>query len=138
MTALSVTPANVLKGAGAQTFDGTAGATVTAGQAVYQDPEDGNKFKLATSTNATAARCKGIALHGATDEQPLKVIVGGTYAPGATAASGTVYVVGATAGAIAPVADVSTSEYVTVLGVGNADGDIDLNIFASGNITPAA
>ncbi|MEQ9027556.1 MAG: hypothetical protein RLP44_02475 [Aggregatilineales bacterium] len=138
MTALSVTPANVLKGAGAKTFDGTAGTTITAGQAVYKDPEDGYKFKLATSANQTAARAVGIALHAATDEQPLQVLTDGTYAPGATAASGTVYVVGATAGAIAPVADVSNSEYLTILGVGNADGDIDLSIFASGNITPAA
>lgn len=45
MADLTVTASNVVKGADAKTQVGLYGATVTAGQTVYADPGDSNKFK---------------------------------------------------------------------------------------------
>jgi hypothetical protein len=42
-----ITAANVLAGANAKKRTGVAGATITAGQTVYEDSTDSNKFKLA-------------------------------------------------------------------------------------------
>jgi hypothetical protein len=55
MADLTVTAANVVKGADAKTQVGLYGATVTAGQTVYADPADGGKFKPADADADAAA-----------------------------------------------------------------------------------
>ena len=46
MADLTITAANVVPGAGARITNGTAGATVTAGQVVYLDPADNRPMVL--------------------------------------------------------------------------------------------
>ena len=77
-TDLSITAANVAPSSGAQYADGTAGATITAGQAVYLDTS-ANTYKLA-DCDATAATAviAGIALNGASSGQPIKIQTAGT------------------------------------------------------------
>lgn len=135
MADLTITPANVTPGSGAVRASGTAGATIAAGQPVYLDSTDG-KLKLAeadaaSNTQAVAAAV-GIALHGASDGQPLAYQTGGRINIGATVAVGQVYCVSPTAGGIAPVADVLAADYVTILGVGATASAIDLRLFPSG------
>lgn len=130
MADLSVTAANVAKQSGTS-VTGTAGATITAGQVVYLDAADG-KYKLADASAATTDGVVGIALNGGADGQPLTIQTSGIIDPGATATEGVVYCLSATAGGIAPVGDLVTNDYVTVLGVGNAGGNIVLSILASG------
>jgi hypothetical protein len=97
MADLSVTPANVV------TVDGTvrrgvAGGTVTAGQPVRFSS---NELIAATDASAAGAAVAGIALHGASDNQPLAYQTTGTINIGATVAVGKVYVL-STSGAISP------------------------------------
>src|SRR4051812_4215713 len=74
MSALSVTAASVLAGANAKKRSGIAGATITAGQWVYEDSSASNKFKLADADASLAtAGVVGVALHGASDGQPLTI-----------------------------------------------------------------
>ena len=126
MADLSLTSANVLAGANANPQYGTAGATITAGQAVYLNsssqliPADCNS-SLATS------QAVGIALNGASTGQPVRYQTGGTLGLGAGItglAAGHVYVLSASAtlGHIAPVADLVPGNFTTIIGVGGSDG----------------
>lgn len=140
MADLTVTAANVAKVSG-NVRHGTAGATITAGQVVYFDASAGT-WKLAVADGigaATAATAGsgglGIALHGAASGQPLTVQYDGVINPGATVTVGVIYCASpATAGGIAPSADVSSldNDYVTILGVGTTAAQITLGILASG------
>jgi hypothetical protein len=134
MADLVITAANVVKGADAAVVLRTAGAAVSAGQTVYEDPSDGNKFKLCDADAGTAAvrSTKGIALNNAAINQPLVVQTGGRITIGAAVVPGTVYVQSDTPGGIMPAADLEAGDFVTVLGVGVSATDIDLNIHSSG------
>jgi len=117
MADLSVTAANVLASNAARRKTGVAGATITAGQALYADASASNTLNLADA-NASAATANpvGIALHGASSGQPLAYVEEDPdFTPGATLTVGTVYVLDATAGGIAPVADLTTGWYPNVL-----------------------
>lgn len=118
MADLSVTAANVI-GLG-NTEDGLSGATITAGQLVYKDTSDGNKFKLTDSDSGTAAvrEIFGVALNGASAGQPLRVLKGGILTLNAVVTVGEIYVASDTAGGIMPEGDLEIGDYVQVLGVG--------------------
>lgn len=130
MTALSITAANVKPGTGARTVQRLAGVTITAGDVVYRNSSNAYKLALASNATAAAAEVDGIALTGSSAGQPCLVQTGGTI-DGMGATEGVIYVLGAD-GAIDPVADQATNDYVTVLGVGDADGGIVLAINISG------
>jgi hypothetical protein len=137
MADLVITAANVVAGAGAKTLHGIAGATVTAGQVVYRDPTT-RKFLLADADSGTAAAREpaGIALNGASLNQPLTIITEGDINLGATLTVGATYYLSGTAGGIAPAADVSTGEFVTVLGVASATNNLDMKMIVSGVAVP--
>jgi len=117
MADLTITAANVLLSSG-RTDTGTAGATITAGQAIYIDASDSNKLKLAQSDGTAAeADAVGIALHAALAGQPLRYAVDGTTINiGATTAKNTTYVVSTTAGGVAPAADLTSGHRIVSLG----------------------
>lgn len=124
---VSITPGSVVPSSSAIYLDSyyggqlTAGATITAGQLVYVDTSDSNKIKLADCDSGTAGvrDVDGIAVNNAASGQRISVVA---YDPaltlGGTTANGTIYVLSATAGGIAPAADVTTGWYVAVVGVG--------------------
>lgn len=124
MTDLTITAASVLKGSNATTEQGIAGATITAGQVVYHDQTTTGKWLLADADAASAAvrgsGKLGIALNGAADGQPLQVLRSGDITIGATMTAGAVYHLSATAGGIAPVADLTTGDYYVLLGVASS------------------
>lgn len=134
MTDISITAANVKAGTGAVREAGTAGATITAGQAVYKASATG-KYMLADSNSATAeARTPlGIALNGASADQPLTIqksgdiTIGGTLDPEAPA-----YYLSDTPGGICPVADVGNGEYFCLIGIAKSATVLSLGIKASG------
>ena len=129
MADFSVTASGVIAQSGASTKDVTAGATVTAGQVVYKDTAD-SKYKLADADVLASAKAEGIALHGASNGQPLRIIVGGSVYLGANVVAGQVYVASTTPGGIAPYGDLATGDYVTVLGVGDGT-NLDLSLYVS-------
>lgn len=133
MTDISITAANVVKGTGADVDRGTAGATITAGQAVYKD-ETTSKYLLADSNSATAAARtpSGIALNSASNNQPIAVVLGGPVTIGATLTPGIAYYLSDTPGGICPVADVGPGEYATLIGMATSASVLDVRISASG------
>ncbi len=118
MADITVTPASVVAGSDSTTVSGTAGVTITAGQAVYLDTTTG-KWALADADSATVAqrRAAGIALNGAALNQPIKVLTSGDITIGATVTAGVAYYLSGTAGGICPVADIGTGEYVNLIGI---------------------
>jgi len=118
MTDLSVTAANVVPGSDAKIIRGLAGETITAGQPVYRDATT-RKFMKADSDSATQAvrEPAGIALHGASDGQPLAVQTEGLITIGATLTVGEIYVLSDTPGGIMPEGDLEAGDYPVVIGV---------------------
>ena len=133
MADISITAANVVKGSNARTQAGIAGATITAGQLVYKDAATG-KYLLSDADSATAAArsVTGIALNGASLNQPVDVQIGGDITIGGTLTANTVYVLSGTAGGLAPLADLSTGEYLVVIGVAKSASVLAVDIQASG------
>lgn len=131
MADLSITAANVAAGAGAQIDAGTAGATITAGQAVYLDSTT-KKYLLADSNGTGTRTPSGFALNGASNNQPLSVLRSGPITIGATLAPGTAYYLSDTPGGVCPVADVASGENVVLLGLATSASVLKVDIQASG------
>lgn len=133
MADIVVTAANVAHGANALIKVGTAGATITAGQPVYLDSATG-KYKLADNNlSAAAANAIGIALNGCSDGQPIQVVYDDDdFTPGATLTLGTIYVLSATAGGIAPSADLASGNYMAILFVPKSTSKAVLKLLKSG------
>lgn len=76
MADISLTAANIVPSTRAVRVPGTAGATIAAGQLVYKDASDSNKWKLADGNSATAAvrAVEGIAVNSASAGQPITIV----------------------------------------------------------------
>lgn len=136
MANLTITPAQVLAGTDCDFYQGIAGETVAAGQACYLDDVT-NRLRLAdANASQETAAARGISLHAASSEQPLRLAVSGTLTLGAGAAPllSTIYIAGATAGGIAPAADLAAGWYTSLLGVGGPNNTLIMNVFASGSL----
>lgn len=94
---------------------GTAGETITAGQSVYLLSSDSKLYKADANASSASAAAVGIALHAALAGQPLTYISSGALNFGAILTAGLYYVVSATAGGIAPTADLASGWYSTLL-----------------------
>lgn len=120
MANISITAGSVVRGANAKTAFGIAGATITAGQPLYYDSAT-STLKLAdANVSTTLANVVGIALGGYSSGQKVEyVIEDDDFTPGATLSLATpdfgVYVLSATAGAIAPHSDLAAAMYPVVL-----------------------
>lgn len=140
MATLTVTASQVQPGSGAPVETATAGATITAGQVLYKDSTDSNKMKLADANGTQAvATVAGIALNGAASGQPVRYQKSGsiTIGAGASMTVGEIYVLSATAGGIAPEADITTqNDYVVTLGVATSASVLKLAIQNSGARIP--
>lgn len=130
MAALTITAAQVLLVSG-PTKSVIFGGAITQGQVVYFDTTSG-KWKQAqcdgTVAEAGAAEY-GVALSAGSDGQMGVVALPGAkvnLGAAAAAAAGIVYAIGATAGAINPVADMVSTNKVTALGVGVGAGVVKL------------
>lgn len=140
MAAITVTPGSVLRVDGDVATGYLAGATITAGMAVYVDTNGAVQI----GTNATSvgsgygSKLVGVALNGGSSGQPIEILkTGGTINIGGTVAIGKQYCMG-TAGAFIPVDDIAGSEYVTSLGIGLTAANIKLGVNASGAIAAGA
>lgn len=127
-----ITAAGVVPSGAAQFFDGIAGETITAGQAVYRDAAT-RRLKLADADAAATAAAIGIATHGAAVGQPLRVQTGKRLKIAASGiVKGTAYYVSLTAGGICPYADISTGDFPTLVGIGASATEIDVLIHSLG------
>jgi len=117
---VSITAGNVAASSTAQIMRGVAGAAITAGQLLYIERAT-NTLKLADANSGTAeARIvAGIALNSAASGQPLHYVVKDpALTLGGTSAKGTIYILSATAGGVAPAADLTTGWFPHVIAVG--------------------
>lgn len=132
---ISVTASAVIKGTGAATTSGIAGGTITAGQPLYSDTSASNKMKPADcNLSSAAATVAGIALHGAELDQPIVYLTGGNLTFNAVLTIGKAYIASATAGGIAPIADLATGWYTSLLGIATSTTNLAVNIINSGAI----
>lgn len=134
MADLSITAANVIAGAGAAKESGTAGETITAGQVVAKSS---GKYVKADNNSGTAALRSpvGIALNGASLNQPITVQTAGDITIGGTMTAGAAYYLSDTPGGIGPAADLATGEYSVLLGMAKSTTVLALDIQASGVAT---
>lgn len=132
MADLVQTAANVVSGAGAGTIKRTAGAAITAGMACFVSAVDGDIEPAQKDVDAASAEAIGIALCDAAAGQPVVLQTTGLINVGAALTVGETYIVGAAAGAIAPVADAVATNFSTVLGVAISTSLLKLGINASG------
>lgn len=118
MADLTITAASVIAGDGSTTATGTAGEAITAGKTVYLASTT-KKWMLADSNSATAEARKaiGIALNGASLNQPITVHTGGDITLGAVLVAGSAYYLSETPGGIQPSADLALGEAVCLLGL---------------------
>ena len=139
MATLIVTATSVVNAVpGENQATGIAGASITAGQLLYEDTSDSNKLKLADANGAALLRSiKGVSLHGATSGQPITYQFGGNYNPGATVTVGIVYVLASdTAGGVAPISDLTSNDYVSILGIATTASNIRIQINNTGVVKP--
>ena len=109
-----------------------AGASITAGQALYLDSAT-STYKLADANASSAtATVVGIALHAAESGQPIKLLTSGNITIGGTVAVGRVYVVSGTAGGIAPSSDLTAGWYTGIIGIGTTTAIIAVTITLGG------
>lgn len=134
MADLSITAASVISNSGAlRDYSRTAGVALTAGQAVYLDAAT-SSYKLSDSNSATAAvrACDGITLHAAAIGQPIAVHKRGPITIGAVLTPGQTYALSETPGGIQPVADLTSGEYPTIIGMATSASVLDVKIQSAG------
>lgn len=137
MVDVIVTAASVLKSTTSSTDRGIAGGTITAGQPLYKDSTASYKLKPAIGTSVAASACVGVALHGASLDQPVEYTTEGPYTAGTTLTVGQTYVVSAAAaGGIAPIVDLASTNFPTILGVATTAALLKVKINASGVAKP--
>ena len=142
MADISQTAANVAMG-GASTPQEVVqfGEAVTQGQPLYQST-DGKFYRCDANDGLVKAACKAIALTpGATNGYGLVAKPATTPGRslvnlGATLAVGEVYAVSATVGRICPVADLASTQFVTVIGVAISTSLLDFQV-AIGTVAKA-
>jgi hypothetical protein len=112
---------------------GLAGETITAGKAVYKSPTT-KKWMLADSNSGTVAAktAGGVALNGASLNQPVTVAKSGDITMNAVLTAGATYFLSDTAGGICPDADVGAGENVCQIGVAKSTTVLSVKIFAPG------
>ena len=139
MTDIAITAANV----GLTDDSGVShrivqyGEATAQGTSLYLKAADG-KYWLANAGALATAAAVGIALTpGGANEYGI-MVEEGPIDLGTAIAAGITYAVSATAGGIAPIADLTTGNYTTILGVALASGKFDLSIYQSGVLKAGA
>lgn len=139
MADISITSSAVVPSTTANIARGTAGATITAGQALYADASDSNKLKPAAHSSAASAAVVGVAVNSASAGQPVEYITSGDVTVNSALTAATVYVLGNSAGAISAADDLhssSGSRYGTIVGISTSATVLRVGINASGVLNP--
>lgn len=135
MSDVSITAANVVPASDAQIGTGIAGATITAGQSIQLEASSGTWKLASAATTAILAGSGGVAVavSGASAGQPVSYIQSGTTAIGGTVVKTGIYVVSPTnPGGIAPIADLGSGNYLSILGYATTTGILAITRNATG------
>lgn len=133
MADLVITNTAVVAADNAVKESGLAGETIAAGKAVYKSPTS-KKWMLADNNSATAAAktAGGIALNGASLNQPVTVAKSGDITMNAVLTAGSTYFLSDTPGGVCPDADVGAGENVCQLGVAKSTTVLAIKVVAPG------
>ena len=136
MADLTITAANVSGLSDTTASKVTAGEAITAGQCVYKKASD-SKYYKADANDSAMATATGIAISAApAADDTFYMATAGTIDIGATVAVGTIYIVSSTAGGVAPVSDLGSGEYTTILGYGTAANVFKINLVSTVSLIP--
>lgn len=132
MAEYTITPANLVT-----TEKGTnaiADEAIVAGQLFYLDSEDSNRAKLCQADAEATATVKYMALNSAAADQPVAGIASGTFEVGSifTAAGKVLALSPDTAGKMIDVGDISTGEFLSIVGWSTSATAFQLNIANTG------
>jgi hypothetical protein len=129
MTDIVIAAALVVAGADSSAVSGVAGEAIAAGKAVYQSSAT-KKWMLADSNSVTAEarQAKGIALNGASLNQPIAIHKGGDITIGGTLVAGQAVYLSDTPGGLCPLADVGSGEYLCLIGLAKSTTVLDVDI----------
>lgn len=134
MADLTITAANVVKGANAKTRPiAYANAVITAGQSLYL-AADGRVGLYDANVAAPVNSLYGVSLNGGAANQPILAQYEGDIIIGATVTPGIVYLGSATAGGIRPDADSGSGDTISILGSGKSATTITLAIVNTLNV----
>jgi hypothetical protein len=133
MAEVSITPANVVKGANATVQLGIAGATILAGQSVARDTDGTIKLCDCDSATAPLRTPVGIALNGASTGQPVNFQTAGDITIGGTLVQGTVYLASDVAGGLRPAVDLNSGDFTAVLGIAFSATVLRMGIVVGGS-----
>jgi hypothetical protein len=118
MAALSQTPANVgIGSSGTRVKVVQAGESITQGQPVYLSTNS-KHYRADANASAASAKAVGIAMTAAATDGffVMQEGPGGNVNLGATLSVGETYCVGASAGQVVPIGDLTTGDYPCILG----------------------
>lgn len=138
MADLSITAANVgIAGSTASVRKVQVGEAVTQGQPGYYVGSENKYYQTDADDSATKADAKCVFLTAAAaDGYAIAAFNGAELSLGATLSVGERYFVSDTKGGIKPSGDLSSGDYVTLLGIARTASQITLNIDASGVQVP--
>ena len=135
---IAITPANVIPGPAAQqSGSGKAGVTIIAGQTLYK-AADGTLGLCDSNGASPAYKFFAVASNSAAPGQLVAYVTNDpALTIGGAHAAGTVLKTSTTPGGMAPIADAVAGEFITVLGVINDGGTLNLNPSTSTGAVPA-
>lgn len=134
MAAISVTVASVVGSTDSNDYEsGISGETIAAGQALCLNPTT-NKIELADANGASAymKTVIGISQHGSLLNQPIRYQRRSNMTFNAALTQGTIYVLSATPGGIAPASDLASGHTVVILGVASSTTVLAMSINNTG------
>jgi hypothetical protein len=136
MADLTITPENV-KLIDADTNQQVVqfGEAVTQGQAVYLKASDA-KYWLAQNDDIAEAEFRGIVITPAGVDGYGVIATGGLVGMGATLVQGEVYVVSGTGGGVAPISDLGSAVYTSIIGVGATTANLRIDRSNTGILQP--
>lgn len=137
MSDLSQTAANVGIGSlSARVQPVAVGENVTQGQPGYVSATDNLYYQTDANLSVAAAKALGIFLTPASTGGFALLALSGPVNLGATLSVGQTYAVSRAKGAVCPITDLTTGDYVTILGVASSTSLLTLAINASGTPKP--
>lgn len=136
MADYTITAANVVPNSTSGNI-GVAGEAIAAGECVYKKTSDGLYYKAQRDGTAEEANVAGIAVCSCSANQPFVFLGGGTLACGsAFSAAGATISVSANAGKLAPIGDVGTGDFISIVGFSESATVLRININATGIEVP--
>lgn len=134
MPELTITPGSVAVVTETQFERFNAGVAIDAGDVMRLDSQ--SQWQLADNTGTTNADMYAIAVNSGGVGQEIKGLVYGVVSLGAVLTVGEVYVIGTTGGSMRPHSELTTGDFVTIVGVAQTTSNLLIARIPSGVAVP--